>query len=203
MNDELNALAAEYNRIMIEPEAVESSYFQSVLSFYAYKKIGKPHLYNIRPFEIQRAGFKIGRELKKLPKNIKHTHIYYFDTNDKIILIESYGQTEAIIDREYFFYPENGVKSIYFTSGTKQVRNIHFSSVKNDRFLKSVNYGKYGSSISNYFYQENVLTQINVTQKEHNTKGISSYSTYFEYNKGKLERIVNKHSNGYEEQCYP
>ena len=203
MNNGLKKLEEKYKAIASDSMKIEEDLYHSVMSKFAYKKISKGKLYNIRPFEIQRSGFKIGRELKSLPKAIKNTHIYYFDIEDKVFLIEIYGKTENILNRNYYFYEDHGIESIYFNSGTKSVRNIDFSISKNGRIMESLNYGEFGCSISNYIYQENVLMEIDVQQKERSQTEFSSYKVLFEYKDNDLEKIYYKHPNGYEEQRYP
>lgn len=203
MNSELINLEDKYKAIEPNTTEVENNYYNDVMSNLSYKKISKGGIFNIRPFEIQRAGFKVGKKLKNLPKAIKNTHVYYFNNKNQILLIEIYGQTENIINREYYFYTSNSIESIYFNSGTKSIRNITLSKLDNGCFTETINYGIFGCNISEYIYKEGLLIEINVKQKEHTQADFSSYKVCFEYKDSCLEKIFYKHPNGYEEQRYP
>ncbi|HHJ1232622.1 TPA: hypothetical protein ACQFL2_002193, partial [Proteus mirabilis] len=122
---------------------------------------------------------------------------------DNILLIEIYGQNENIINRHYYFHTVNQIKSIYFNSGYQSVRNIDLLKCKNGQVMEVLNYGEMGSSISNYIYDSGKLIEIDIKQKEHNKNEIAKYKVYFEYKDDILNRIVDKHPNGYEEQRYP
>ncbi|MBG3037414.1 hypothetical protein GHV27_05950 [Proteus mirabilis] len=188
---------------MVSPSEKESKYYNSVMSSFSYKKISKGRLYNIKPYEIQRAGFNLGKELKEKPKKTKGVCVYYFDSKDNILLIEIYGQNENIINRHYYFHTVNQIKSIYFNSGHQSIRNIDLLKCKNGQVVEVLNYGEMGSSISNYIYDSGKLIEIDIKQKEHNKNEIAKYKVYFEYKDEILNRIVDKHPNGYEEQRYP
>lgn len=83
-------------------------------------------MYNLQPYEIERAAFKKARKLNKLPLAIKNTHVYYFDKLERIILLEIYGQSENIVNREFCIYGNNCLDRVCFTSaGT--LRNIFVS----------------------------------------------------------------------------
>ncbi|AUU15754.1 hypothetical protein [Proteus mirabilis] len=203
MNNELKRLEKKYNSIMVSPSEKESQYYNSVMSIFSYKKISKGRLYNIKPYEIQRAGLNPGKELKENPKKIKGVCVYYFDSKDNILLIEIYGQNENIINRHYYFHTVNQIKSIYFNSEYQSIRNIDLLKCKNGQVMEVLNYGEMGSSISNYIYDSGKLIEIDIKQKEHNKNEIAKYKVYFEYKDDILNRIVDKHPNGYEEQRYP
>lgn len=203
MNNELKELKEKYENIMSNPEKIENEYFQSVISAFAYKKISKGAMFNVRPFEYQRAGFKQGKELKSLPKAIKHTHVYYFDSNNKILLIESYGQSENIINREYYFYNNDRIESVYFNSGADSIRNIALSIDEKGHTISLINYSDFGYSISEYIYESDRLVEIDVKHKEHTETELSSFKVCFIYKNGDLNKIIHRHPNGYEEQRYP
>lgn len=203
MTDGLQTLKDKYEHIMLNPAKVEGELFQFVMSTFSYKKISKGGLYNIIPYEIQRAGLKFGKELKSFPKTIKNTHVYYFNDDNQILLIEVYGQNESIVNRNYYFYEGNTIESIYFNSGTKSVRNIALLKKENGKIYETISYGAFGCNISAYFYQKDELIEIDVQQKEHENEGFSCYKVLFEYKNNSLEKICYKHPNGYEEQRYP
>ncbi|MGC5704419.1 hypothetical protein J4P02_29880 [Pseudomonas sp. NFXW11] len=166
------------------------------------KIISKGALFNLRLFEIQRAGFEVGKELKVLPKSIKNTHVYYFDGDDKVVMMEVYGQSESVVNKEFFFYGEGRIKSMYFDSGGA-VRNIATSTVVDGKVLQDVNFGKYGCSVSDYLYEDAELKSISVRQKQHDQEVFSTYQVLFEYLDGKVVKVVNLFPNGYQELRYP
>lgn len=166
------------------------------------KIISKGALFNLRPFEIQRAGFEVGKELKALPKSIKNTHVYYFDGDDKVVMVEIYGQSESVVNKEFFFYGEGRIKSIYFDS-VGALRNVTTSTVVNGEFLQDVNFGKYGCSVSGYLYEGGELKSISVRQKQHDQEVFSTYQVIFEYLGGNIVKVVNVFPNGYQELRYP
>ncbi|PWV99281.1 hypothetical protein [Mangrovibacter plantisponsor] len=203
MSDCLQELKNKYECIMLSPEDTEAEYFQLSMSRCSYKKISKGGLYNVIPYEIQRAGLKIGKELKDIPKNIKNTHVYYFDYDDNILLVEVYGQKDNIVNRNYYLYTDKSIESIYFNSGTKSVRNITLAKKENNKIYKTISYAAFGCNISTYYYCGDDLIEIDVQQKEHEDEEFSSYKVLFEYKNNSLEKIFYKHPNGYEEQRYP
>lgn len=195
-------LNEQFHEIQSKAETCLNAYLISATTRTVRSTISKGALYNLRPFEIQRSGFKLGKELKSLPKSIKNTHVYYFDREDRIILTEIYGQSEKIINREFCFYETNEFKSIYFNSGDS-IRNVMLSSLDAGRIVRDINFGKYGEGIYNYSYEGDILTSITVKQKEHSQEDYSSYQILFEYLDGQMIKITNVFPNGYQEQRYP
>ncbi|MNJ41753.1 hypothetical protein [Pseudomonas fluorescens] len=166
------------------------------------KVISKGGVVNFRPFELQRAGFEFGKVVKEIPKNIKNTHVYYYDGNDKIIHVEVYGQTERVINNDFYFYGAEYIKSIHFSSGGG-LRNIRLSEFSGAEFVRDLNVGKFGMSISEYAYESGVLKSILVSQKESMEAEFSLYTTVFNYAGGELSYIGNHFPNGYVEDRYP
>lgn len=202
MNNELEILAQKYTEIALNSADIESHYYHDALTKSCYQKISKGALLNIRPFETQLAGFKLGKELKKLPKAIKNTHVYYFDQADNVLMIEIYGQAETIIHRQYYFYTDDRIESIYFTHG-ESIRNITLSIHKDDRTSQLINYATFGYSISQYIYDHETLMEIDVQQKEHDQDVYTNFKVIFEYEDDCLSKIIRRYPNGYEEIRYP
>lgn len=72
----LKNLEDKFNKISSDSENYIMSYSDSVRLNETKVVVSKGALYNIRPYEIERAGFKIGKKLNKLPANVKiHTSI--------------------------------------------------------------------------------------------------------------------------------
>ncbi|WP_338807001.1 hypothetical protein V8U11_08030 [Pseudomonas chlororaphis] len=199
---ESHKLQRQLQELQSKAEHFLSTYLSSANLHVVRNTISKGALYNFRPFETQRSGFKLGKELKSLPKNVKNTHIYYFDGEGRVVFAEIYGKSESVINREFYFYEEGKLKSIYFNAAGS-IRNIMLSLIEGDKIMRDVNYGKYGESISDYLYAGDRLDSIEVKQKEHDQKDWSSYQVLFEYLDGQLSKITNSFPNGYQEQRYP
>ncbi|HED5888465.1 TPA: hypothetical protein R5S02_003673, partial [Salmonella enterica] len=118
------------------------------------------------------------------------------------VLIETYGQPEDIINKEYCIYGDNCLERLYFTS-TGTLRNISISFFENSMIKKDINWGVYGCSISDYIYIDTILEKITVYQKEHKDPSFSEFDVIFKYNGGALESITNVFPNGYQEQRFP
>ncbi|PIT20854.1 hypothetical protein BGI34_01940, partial [Snodgrassella alvi] len=197
MINELKILKKKYEEIMLSSAKIESEYFQTVMSSYAYKKISKGPSFNIKPFDFQQAGFKKGRDLKVLPKVIDNTYVYYFNSENKILLTENYGETDNFINREYYFYRGNCIESIYFGSGNSGVGNVSLLIGIKERPNYWVTYATYGYAIWEYIYNDDILVEINVKCKEHEQTELTFFKTCFEYNHGELNKIILKYPNGY------
>lgn len=200
--NESHELQQQFHELQLKSEHFLSTYLSSANLRIARNTISKGALYNFRPFEIQRSGSKLGKILKSLPKNTKNTHAYYFDSEDRVVLVEIYGQSESVINREFYFYETGKIKSIYFNT-TGSIRNVMLSLIEGDKINQDINYGKYGESISDYIYVDSRLESIEVKQKEHDQKNWSSYQVFFEYLDGQVSKITNSFPNGYQEQRYP
>lgn len=203
MQNELDILRQKYTKISLDSIEIASHYYQAALEKTSYQKISKGPLLNIRPFEAQIFGYKLGKILKQLPKIIKNTHIYYFDHADQVIMIEIYGPTEAIIHRQYYFYTDDQIESIYFNSGAESVRNISLSIHNDHHIEKLINYATFGYSIAHYVYENEILKAINVQQKEHDQDECSTSTMIFEYDDQNLSKITQHYPNGYENIRYP
>lgn len=183
-------------------EAFGSKCYDEVLKTFTKKISSKGPIFNVRPYEYQRAGFEKGKELERLPKSTKGVYNYYLDSYGKVLLIENYGQKESIINREYFLYEDDAIRSIYFNNKIS-LRNVTYSKVSDGLVIDDINYGKFGESTSLYEYKEKVLVKINVSQKEHLQQEYSNYIVDFKYNDGDLVKITHHFPNGYTEQRYP
>ncbi len=199
---ELEKLEKRYIEISSKHDSYLSEYTSNLSSRVNRIVISKGALYNLRPYEIERAGFKKGRKLNKLPSAIKNTHVYYFDDSDRIIFIEIYGQSENIINREFCVYNDNHLERLYFTS-TGMLRNISISLFEDSIIKKDISWGMYGCSISNYIYSNSILERITVHQKEHKDASFSEFDVIFKYKNDDLESITNIFPNGYQEQRFP
>ncbi|WP_409314393.1 hypothetical protein [Pseudomonas putida] len=198
----LKDLERKYLEIESRAEEVLSSCLSEALYRSRRIVISKGPLYNVSPYEIERAGFKKGKALKKIPAHIKNTHLYHLDEYDKVVFVEIYGQSEKIINKEFYRYSGGGIERVHFTS-TGKLRNISISLLEEGTVVKDMNWGQYGCSESNYVYADNRLEKIHVRQKEHIESAFSDFEVSFKYESGELVSIINVFPNGYEEQRFP
>ncbi|HDT0389789.1 TPA: hypothetical protein QIB15_004889 [Klebsiella aerogenes] len=198
----LKNLEDKFNKISSDSESYIISYSDSVRLNETKVVVSKGVLYNIRPYEIERAGFKIGKKLNKLPANVKNTHIYHFDSQERISLIEIFGQTSNIINKEFCIYEGDNLERIYFTSAG-MLRNISLSVYNDGLIEKDFNWGMYGCSVSDYVYEDSILKKIYVQQKEHAESSFTEFEVVFSYKNAIIDTIKNVFPNGYEEQRYP
>lgn len=191
-----------FDKLKTSTEEVEMNYYENVMRKHSKKIISKGPLFNVRPYEYQRAGFKTGKELTDVPKSKSEVYNYYFDSKGNVILVETYGKKETIVNREYFMYENDSITSFYFNNKVS-IRNISYSEVVNDLIVKDINYGKFGESTSLYEYSNKILLRINVKQKEHHQQEYNNYVAEFTYDDSNLIKITHRFPNGYIEQRYP
>jgi hypothetical protein len=166
--------------------------------------ISKGFLFDMRPFENEIAGFKKGKECKSFPISTKNLFVYHFNDTEQIIMMEEYGQAPNIISREFFVYDNNTLKSLYFSSGRNDLRNIKLSIFENKRTVNVYNYGKYGVAMENYIYEADLLKKIQIKSKEFVNVDFSQSELIFEYaDKQVLETIIKVFSNGRTKELYP
>jgi len=201
MND-LEQLESEFNKINSDSEKFLSLFLKNALASAAKIVTSKGAIYNFSPYETEQSGFKLGKEIKNNPKSKKNVYVYHFDSADKILFIYEYGKWENIIDKDFFFYEAGGLKRICFTS-TNDLGNISISYFKKNVATKKINWGKYGWSVFDYHYNNNILEKISVQQKEHSKSIVGTHEVIFYYEENKLEKIVNVFPNGYEEKMFP
>ncbi|MDU4092910.1 MAG: hypothetical protein E7H57_06500, partial [Pantoea sp.] len=167
-----------FDKLKVSTEEVEKNYYENVMGKHSKKITSKGPLFNVRPYEYQRAGFETGKELTGIPKSKSEVYNYYFDSNGNVMLVETYGKKETIINREYFVYEDGTITSIYFNNKIS-IRNVTCSEITDDLIVKDINYGKFGESTSLYEYSDKVLLRINVSQKEHHQQDYSNYVVEF------------------------
>lgn len=198
----LQSITDKFFEIQSKPEIFFANFLESARKTTSQKRISKGILYNIRPYQAQRAGFKLGKEIKSTPKNTNNIHIYYLDHNDRVVLIEIHGQSENIINREFYLYNKNSIESVYFDN-SERIRNITSSSLSDGKFIQDINVGRYGTSTYTYKYSNNLVTLISVNQKEHDQNKSSNFKILFEYSGEEPSKIIHSFPNGYQEQIFP
>jgi len=179
-----------------------ADFLESAKKAAARRRIGRGVLYNMRPYQAQRSGFKLGKEIRAFPKNTRDIHVYYLGRNDKAILVEVYGQSGDVVNREFYFYNKNSMESICFDS-SERVRNITLSYLDGEKFTRDVNAGKYGASIRAYKYNGGLVSMISVCQKEYEQGEMSTFQELFYYSGEELDRIINSFPNGFQQQVFP
>ena len=85
---DLKDLERKYLKIESRTEEVLPSCLSEALYRSRRIVISKGPLYNVSPYEIERAGFKKGKALKKIPAHIKNTHLYHLGEYDKVVFLE-------------------------------------------------------------------------------------------------------------------
>ncbi|WP_455930634.1 hypothetical protein [Pseudomonas fluorescens] len=196
------SITDKFFEIQSKPEIFFAKFLESAKTNTSRTRISKGILYNIRPYQAQIAGFKPGKEIKSIPKNTNNIHIYYLDHNDRVLLIEIYGQFENIINREFYFYKKNTIESVYFDN-SERIRNITSSSIRSGKFIQDINVGRYGTSFYTYKYDNNLISLISVNQKEHDQNESSNFEILFYYSGEEPNKIINSFPNGYQEQIFP
>jgi hypothetical protein len=170
------------------------------------KIISKGFLFNLRAYDGESAGFKMGKKLKDLPKSLKDIFIYYFDAGGKIIMVDKYGATPNIIDKEFLSYEGNQVKSVYYSGGFIRLRNVLLAIQENDRTSKVYNYGMSGISFKEYIYgKDGLLEKIIVQQKTHKPEdAFQPHELQFHFDeKNELKDIKQVFPNGFTRDVYP
>ncbi len=123
------------------------------------------------------------------------------DESDRVRFIEIYN--DELISCEIFSYDSEGFVSCFFDAGG-DIRNIKKTIINDGLFVRDVNYGIYGCSISEYIYNGDSLVRIRVNQKEHSNSDFSFYDVMLSYDdSGMLDKIINVFPNGYQVQRFP
>ncbi|POG18843.1 hypothetical protein [Aeromonas veronii] len=199
---EIDTLKSEFEKINTTPRVFLERFHSDVKRHSAVKKISKGRLLNIRPFEAERFGFKLGKELNTSPKNKKDVQLWSFNSTGDILLVERLGSNGDVQYSDFYFHSDNGVRVIgfYDVDSLAFVMDIEFN---NGKVMKEFNYGRFGSSFSDYHYNDDMLTDIIVHEREHSQDGYSNHTLFFGYENGALSEIVKCYPNGYREQRYP
>lgn len=201
MIKELVILEKEYN----DYKVAYNELLKKNNSLVKNSKYSKGFILNIRDFEKESMGFKKGKEFKSLPKNLKDVYVYHFNNNNEIIMIDTYGSSPNIIDKEFCIHNKEGLKTYYYNGGATRLRNVTFSKVQNGKTIQVFSYGGVGSSIKNYFFNSNseLIEKIVVQSKQHNKDEFENSELLFKFNdKKELTKIIQAYSNGFEKDIY-
>lgn len=199
---EIQKLGEQFHAIASKTDFFMATYLDAVKLRVARTLISKGPLCNVRPFEAQRAGFKPGKELKSLPAKLKNTHVYHLDGAGRVILVESYGGSAAVINRSFYFHEHGELKSVHFNAGGS-LRNVMLSFLDGARIAQDINFGKFGEGSYDYLYEDDRLQSIMVRQREHGQENHTGYQILFGYVDGQMDNIFHVFVNGYQEQRYP
>lgn len=199
---ELKALEEKFTKLSMNSESCLAELLHQSLPMEREMVIGKGALYNLRPYEIERAGFKLGKKLKEIPEKPKNIYIYHFDDKGRIVRIEICGQSASVVSNEFYTYCEDRIERLHFTSAGK-LRNISWIFTSGGVVSSDFNWGMYGCSASLYTYSDELLEMIHVQQKEHIDPCFSDFKVLFRYDGDALISIFNIFPNGYQEQRYP
>ncbi|MGK5059079.1 hypothetical protein ACQ4WY_19335 [Janthinobacterium sp. LB2P49] len=199
---EIQKLGEQFHAIASKTDSFMTTYLDAVKLRVARTLISKGLLCNVRPFEAQRAGFKPGKELKSLPAKLKDTHVYHLDGEGRVILVESYGGSAAVINRSFYFHEYGKLKSVHFNAGGS-LRNVMLSFLDGGRIMQDINFGKFGEGSCDYLYEDDRLQSIIIRQREHGQENHTGYQILFGYVDGQMDNISHVFPNGYQEQRYP
>ncbi|MEQ9881790.1 hypothetical protein ABRP83_06335 [Pectobacterium brasiliense] len=199
---DIDTLKSEFEKINATPQIFLDKFYSDAKKNTAYQKISKGRLFNIRPFETERFGFKLGKELKNAPKNKKDIQLWNFNFTGDVLLVERFGSNERIQYSDFYFYSDSIIRVIgfYDVDSLAFVMDVVFN---NGKVVKELSYGKFGSSFSDYNYNDDVLIDIVTHEREHTQEEYTNNTLFFSYENGTLSKIVKSYPNGYQEQRYP
>ncbi|MCU1793973.1 hypothetical protein [Pectobacterium polaris] len=199
---EMDALKSEFEKINTTPRVFLEKFYSDVKKHTTEQKTSKGRLLNIRPFETERFGFKLGKELNNVPKNKKDVQFWSFNSTGDTLLVERIGSNGEVQYSDFYFYSDSIVRVIgfYDVDSLAFVMDIVFN---NGRVTKELSYGKFGSSFSDYNYNVDMLIDIVVHEREHSQEGYSNHTLLFSYDNVVLSNIMKAYPNGYQEQRYP
>ncbi|MBP2851822.1 hypothetical protein [Dickeya oryzae] len=199
---EMDTLKSEFEKIKPISGVFLEEFYSDVKKHTTEQKISKGRLFNIRPFETERFGFKLGKQLSNVPKNKKDVQFWSFNSTGDTLLVERVGSNGEVQYSDFYFYSDSIVRVIgfYDVDSLAFVMDIIFD---NGRVIKELSYGKFGSSFSDYNYNDDMLVDIIVHEKEHSQEEYSTHALLFSYDNGALSKIVKNYPNGYQEQRYP
>ena len=184
-------------------KCIEESFINDIKcqkKIYKREVISKGAMYNIYPFEAERAGKKLnGKVIDEIIMN-DNCFIYYFDEENRVRLIENMSK---FLKKMYYYrkidYTENGIISFY--CNCHEVINVSKAIMKNGRVDEIYRCTKEKKRYEKYIYENEKLIEIHIffiKEKEI----VKTESNQFYYNKGKLEIIQRKCTNGYTENIY-
>ncbi|MCG8710061.1 hypothetical protein JHU04_003340 [Brenneria sp. 4F2] len=199
---EMDTLKSEFEKIKTTPRFFLEKFYFDVKKHTASQKISKGRLLNIRDFETERFGFKLGKELNNVPKNKKDVQFWSFNSTGDVLLVERVGSNGEVQYSDFYFYSDSIVRVIGFFD-VDSLAFVMDIFLKNERVVKELSYGRFGSSFSDYNYDDDMLIDIIVYEREHSQEKYSNHSLLFSYENGALSKIVKSYPNGYQEQRYP
>lgn len=200
--NEMDTLKSEFEKINATSRVFLEGFYSDVKKHSAVNKISKGRLLNIRPFEAERFGFKLGKELNNVPKNKKDVQFWSFNSTGDTLLVERLGSNGEVQYSDFYFHLDSIVRVIgfYYVDSLAFVMDIVFN---NGKVMKEFSYGRFGSSFSDYHYNDDILTDIMVNEREHSQEGYSNHTLFFGYENDVLSEIVKCYPNGYRERRYP
>lgn len=200
--NEVDTLKSKFEKINAISRVFLERFYLDVKEHSAANKISKGRLLNVRPFETERFGLKLGKELNNVPKNKKDVQFWSFNSTGDTLLVERLGLNREIQYSDFYFHFDSIVRVIgfYDVDSLAFVMDIVFN---NGKVMKEFSYGRFGSSFSDYNYNDDMLTDIMVHEREHSQEGYSNHTLFFGYENGALSEIVKCYPNGYRERRYP
>lgn len=164
--------------------------------------ITKNNYYNHTPYFYEIICGKYSSKILDEPIKSDNCYIYWFDSDDRIVLVENYAfVTDSFRICDIFLYNDNISEHLHFSSEifTRLDRFDHPFG-KTERCLTYA--GKNGYQVSEYVYKSDVLIKIiNYHGIKFEDCDVVHYD--FIYEENKLIQIIREHqSNGYKSICY-
>ena len=170
----------------------------------ARKEISKGNLYNVIPYEVEMQGQKLnGKKIDQIIMD-DECHVYYFDNEGKIILVESdpWETENEFYDFCAYFYEENKVYSV--RGNRNYLMNVSVAVFNGELLLERYIGGKKGRRFQKYIYNENNVlncVELFVINEESNVSKKEKYQFYYQ-NDDKVILIQRQCENGYKEFKY-
>lgn len=152
----------------------------------------KGEFYELTPYSYQRNGFSRGKLIKNIAsiKSAKNLCIYSFNALNRIIEIKVGCSIVNQFYHTFLFYEENLIRSVLYNN-SKQLMNVCHYYWENSKIKRMLLQGLYGSKEENYFYNNDVLTHIEIKQYDSEEKQGATLEHAFQYQEnGELESIA-------------
>lgn len=198
-----------YEKALLELKESFDSYMSNIEAIIADTKsrcvrnvITKNNYYNHTPFYWEIICGKYSSKVLKEPVKSDDCYIYWFDSNDRIILVENYTfVTDSFRICELYLYNDAGADRLYFSSEIfSRLDRFDHPFGKTECCLTYT--GRNGYQVSEYIYESDLLIKIiNCYGNEFSDFKAMHYD--FIYENSKLIQIIREHrSNGYKQICY-
>lgn len=199
---EIDCLKSEFENHSKDQDKVMNRFYSLVEKGLVVEKISKGRLLNVRPFESERAGYDLGKELKSLPVKRKGIEIWHFDTSERVSLVEKIGPRDTVQHRDFYIYSEDEAKVYSFFNGAN-LNSIALIKYDDGKVVKEYQYARYGFRVVDYNYTGNRVVDIDVCEKEHVQESFTQYVDKIIYGSNNEIEIIREYPNGHKDKRYP